>query len=89
MFYHPRSAAPALPLAVRRVLPGLLVLTLLAIAGCAGSVTIDPPGVDHPANPNAAAAPTMPLPATLSAEPVPRPEPIQDPHAGHQGHQMR
>jgi hypothetical protein len=35
----------------------LLAMVMLAGAGCAGNVTIPSAGIDHPANPRAAAAP--------------------------------
>jgi hypothetical protein len=40
----------------------LLATALLALAGCAGNVTVPPPGLEHPANPKAAAAPLPPSP---------------------------
>lgn len=40
-----------------RVKSFVLAAGLLAVAGCAGNVSVPPPGPDHPANPRAAAAP--------------------------------
>lgn len=40
----------------------LLATALLALAGCAGNVTVPPPGLEHPANPKAAAALLPPSP---------------------------
>jgi uncharacterized protein involved in copper resistance len=40
----------------------LLAAGLLGLAGCASNVTIPSPGLDHPANPQAAAAPLSPPP---------------------------
>lgn len=45
----------------------LLAAGALAVAGCAGNVTIPSPGLDHPANPQAAAAPLPPLPSVPDA----------------------
>lgn len=50
-----------------RVRPLLLAASALAVAGCAGNVTIPSPGLDHPANPQAAAAPLPPLPSVPDA----------------------
>jgi hypothetical protein len=57
----------------------LLATALLALAGCAGNVTVPPPGLDHPANPQAAAAPSLP-PLTI-------PEAREPTGAGMQGMQ--
>lgn len=40
----------------------VLAAGLLAVAGCAGNVTIPLPDLDHPANPRAAAVPPPPPP---------------------------
>lgn len=44
----------------------VLAAGLSAVVGCAGNVTIPSLGLDHPANPQAAAAP-LPLSATIPA----------------------
>ena len=48
----------------------LLAMGLLTVAGCAGNVTVPPLGLDHPANPQAAAASPSRLLA-LDANPAP------------------
>jgi hypothetical protein len=45
------------------VKPYLLAAGLFVVAGCAGNVTVPSPGLDHPANPQAAAA--SPPPDTM------------------------
>jgi len=50
--------------------PFLLAAGLLAVAGCAGNVTIPSLGLDHPANPRAAAAPLPPPPIVPEAKKV-------------------
>ncbi len=52
------------------VKPYLLAAGLLAVAGCAGNVTIPSLGLDHPANPRAAAAPLSPPPIVPEAKKV-------------------
>lgn len=46
----------------------VLAAGLSAVAGCAGNVTIPPLGLDHPANPQAAAAPLPPSARTPLVE---------------------
>lgn len=45
----------------------VLAAALLAVTGCAGNVTAPLPGLDHPANPKAAAAPLPPSPTIPEA----------------------
>jgi hypothetical protein len=47
-----------------RVKPLLPAAGLLVVAGCAGHVTVPSAGIDHPANPHAAAAP-LPTPPMI------------------------
>jgi hypothetical protein len=63
------------------------VFALLLLSGCASSITLSEPSLNHPANPKAAAAPEMPMSDTLNVDAVKAPEKQDDdPHAGHQMH---
>src|SRR5689334_15796537 len=64
---------------------------LALVAGCAASPAPIRPGVDHPANPDAAAAPAPPASVTLAVAPVQtdvpatRPEPSEEHSVMHHG----
>ncbi|MGD8515197.1 MAG: hypothetical protein PVF52_06260 [Granulosicoccaceae bacterium] len=64
----------------------LLGAPLAMLGGCTTPVTIEPPTLNNPANPDAIAAPRPPMPDTLNVETVERPEKPDDPHAGHMMH---
>lgn len=81
-----RRVMPLPPPLVRQACVAALLSTLFALSACASPVTIDPPGLNHPANPAAVAAPMAPLPDTLSGEAVTPPVPARSPHAGHMMH---
>jgi hypothetical protein len=48
-------------------------LLLLAIAGCATAPALPPPGVDHPANPDAPEIPPARTSDTLAIQPASQP----------------
>jgi hypothetical protein len=59
----------------------LLGVLAMAGVGCSSPVVIEDPGIDHPANPEAIAAPVSPVPDTLQVEAVTAPEQDENPHA--------
>lgn len=76
---HRRAASVSALLAIA-------VATLLS--GCATEATLLPAGPEHPASPQAAAAPLPQLPATLDVEAVEKPMPQMMDHSVHQHHNM-
>lgn len=64
----------------------LLISMAILLGGCTSSPKVEPPGIDHPANPDAAVAPVAPMSDTLNTRAVKAPEKQGDPHAGHMMH---
>jgi hypothetical protein len=64
-----------------------LVFTVILLAASACTpLQVDEPDMNHPANPDAMAAPVEKIPGTLDVEAVEAPEQLEDPHAGHMMH---
>lgn len=82
----PPAGGPAYPARLRA---GLIIpaAVLVGATGCTAGVAVPPPGADHPANPQAAAAP-LPMPSTTlqTGAQEASPPPPMDPHAGHHVH---
>lgn len=79
----------------RRLLSLSILLTASAVLlpACVSNVELPLPGIEHPANPEAAAAPEMPRPgmASIAAPPakaVREPEPAAPSHEHHHHHNM-
>lgn len=70
----------------RACLAILLGSALPVLAGCSTPVVIEPPSLNHPANPDAIVAPPDPMPDTLNVGAVAPPEKNDNPHAGHVMH---
>ncbi len=67
----------------------LIPLLGLAIwlGGCANIPKVPAPGLDHPANPDAPAAPLPPRSVSLDAQPSPPIEDTPRTESGHSGHE--
>lgn len=79
-------ATEAIPCPRRPAAMFAVAALVLTLAGCASYPAIPEAGPDHPANPDAAAAPMAPLPDPLAVEavqPPPQP-PMMDMHEGHE-----
>lgn len=56
---------------------------LFILGGCVSGLKVEPVGVNHPANPQAEAAPVAQLPDTLNVKSIELPQQEDDPHASH------
>ena len=71
----------------------LLMASAVLLPACVSNVELPLPGIEHPANPAAAAAPEMPRPGIASiasppAKEVRDPEPAAPSHEHHHHHNM-
>lgn len=64
-----------------------LSMSVVWLAACASNITIPLPDTDHPANPNAQAAPEPPRSTALDTKVIAAPKPAPEGHGMHQHHQ--
>src|ERR1700720_114391 len=69
---------------------GLYIVSVFVLTGCAAAYTPPPLTTQHPAHPEATAAPTLPPSTTLaygpSDLPAPQPASVMAQHGGHSAH---